>query len=132
MHWFEYALRDFANTERWASAGSTILLHDCLPVSRVAAERECRSMLWVGDVWKVVDCLREYRPDLSVRIVPTPPSGLVVVRKLDPSSTVLWERMDEIRSRYAELTYPYEPEEWAQHYPLVENSEAGVREALGL
>lgn len=132
MHLFECALRDFTNSERWASRNSTILLHDCLPVSSVAAERQCRSTLWVGDVWKLLDCLRDYRPDLSVRIVPTAPSGLAVVRGLDPSSNVLSEKMTEILPRYQNDGRPPDPSTWATRYRLVDNTEAGVREALGL
>ncbi len=29
-----------------------------------------------GDVWKVVRCLREYRPDLDVFTIATAPTGL--------------------------------------------------------
>lgn len=132
MHWFEYAVRDFANAERWASESSVIVLHDCLPVSRVAASRDRASTFWVGDVWKALECLLEYRKDLLVRIVPTPPSGLVVVRRLDPGSQVLRDKGSEIEARYRDATYPYEPGEWPERYVFVENTEAGVASALGV
>ena len=44
---------------------------------------------WTGDVWKLVPILRRFRPDLQVDCVNCPPTGLVVVSKLDRSSTVL-------------------------------------------
>jgi len=31
MHWFEFLLRDFINTERHCAPGSAIVMHDCLP-----------------------------------------------------------------------------------------------------
>jgi hypothetical protein len=131
MHWFEYALRDFVNVERWSSKDGTIVLHDCLPVSKVAALRERASTFWVGDVWKVLEVLLDYRPDLRVRVVPAAPSGLVVVRGLDPESTVISRAMDEILSRYAPLSYPHVPGEWPERYGVVTNDEAGLARALG-
>jgi hypothetical protein len=130
MHLFEYALRDFANAERWSSPSSTIVLHDCLPVSRKAALRERDSTFWVGDVWKVVEVLLDHRPDLRVFMVPTAPSGLVIVRGLDPDSSVLFARYDEIVSRYRELPYPSSDGTWPSRYQVVKNSEEGVRQAI--
>ena len=96
MHWFEYALRDFMNVEAWSQPSGVIVLHDCLPVFPLTASRERRTKFWVGDVWKVVQILSEFRPDLSVKVIATAPSGLCVVRRLDPGSSVLAQRFDEI------------------------------------
>jgi hypothetical protein len=41
MHHFEFALRDFANTERHCTPQSTILIHDTYPLNRV--HRRARS-----------------------------------------------------------------------------------------
>jgi hypothetical protein len=130
MHWFEYALRDFANAERWSGPASTIVMHDCLPVLPVAASRERATSFWVGDVWKVLEALLEYRPELRISVVPTAPSGLVVVRGLDPESTVLFSKHDEIVSRYRPLEYPSSHGEWPARYRIVQNSEQGLKEAL--
>jgi hypothetical protein len=130
MHWFEYALRDFANAERWARPNGTILLHDCLPVAKVAALRERASTFWVGDVWKVLEILIEHRPDLRVTVIPTPPSGLVVVKGLDPSSTTLFDRMQAIVEDYRDRPYPHSPGQWPARYSIVENDAAGVAAAL--
>lgn len=130
MHWFEYALRDFVNAERWASEGGVIVLHDCLPVSTVAARRQRASTFWVGDVWKVLEVLLDRRPDLQIRVVPTAPSGLVVVRGLDPASTILSRAMDEIVVRYGPIEYPHTPGEWPERYRVVTNDEAGLALAL--
>jgi len=132
MHWFEYAVRDFAHAEQWATEDSVILVHDCLAVTRVAAARDRVSTFWVGDVWKALECLLDYRPDLVVHIVPTAPSGLVVVRGLDPKSRVLFDRADEITAKYRDAEYPYDPGAWPERLGLVENDEGGLARALGV
>ena len=130
MHWFEYALRDFMHVEAWSQPHGCIVLHDCLPLLPVTASRERRTKFWVGDVWKVVSILREYRPDLRVKIVATAPSGLCVVRGLDPASRVLSERLPEIIERYRSLEYPAQPLQTPDGFELLPANEAGVREAL--
>ncbi|HTV21265.1 MAG TPA: class I SAM-dependent methyltransferase, partial [Polyangiaceae bacterium] len=132
MHWFEYALRDFCNVERWCAPSSTIILHDCLPVAGIAASRERRTTFWVGDTWKALECLLHERPDLAISIVPCHPSGLVVVQNLDPTSTVLSSRLDALTARYQPLAYPYEPGVLPGHYPIVPNTEAHVARWVGL
>lgn len=132
MHWFEFAVRDFAHVERWASKASVIVLHDCLPVSRVAAERNRVSTFWVGDVWKALECLLDYRPDLAIHVVPTAPSGLVIVRRLDSGSRLLTDQARSIDERYRDAAYPHEPGAWPDRYRIVENSEVGLARALGV
>jgi hypothetical protein len=131
MHWFEHALRDFAGAERLSAKGGTIVLHDCLPVTEVAARRERLSTFWVGDTWKALECLLDSRPDLRIRVVPAWPSGLVVVQNLDPASTVLAEGMDALVARYREREYGHLQGRWPARYGVVSNDEAGLREALG-
>ncbi|HYQ15864.1 MAG TPA: class I SAM-dependent methyltransferase, partial [Polyangiaceae bacterium] len=130
MHWFEYALRDFINVEAWSTPASVVVLHDCLPLFPLTASRERRTKFWVGDVWKLVGILRRYRPDLRVKIVATAPSGLCVVRGLDPSSRVLREQLDDIVARYRDLPYPAQALETPEGFELVPANEAGLREAL--
>lgn len=130
MHWFEYALRDFINAEGWSQPAGTIVLHDCLPVFPLTASRERRTKFWVGDVWKVVQVLREHRPELRVKIVATAPSGLCVIRGLDPTSRVLRDRLDAIVERYRDATYPARALETPPGFELVPASDGGLREAL--
>ncbi len=130
MHWFEYALRDFINVEAWSEPNGTIVLHDCLPIFPLTASRERRTKFWVGDVWKVVVILRELRPELSVKVVATAPSGLCVVRGLDPKSGVLRERLAEVTARYRDAPYPVGALETPPGFTLVAPSEAGLRDAL--
>ena len=105
MHQFEFALRDFINVEELCSPQSTILIHDCYPLTRLTAERERQTDFWSGDIWRLVLILRKYRPDLSVNVIATAPTGLTVVRGLDPESNALAERYDDIVSEYLALDY---------------------------
>lgn len=131
MHWFEYALRDFCNVERWCGPRSTIILHDCLPVAAIAASRERQTTFWVGDTWKALDCLLHERRDLQITVVPCHPSGLVVIQGLDPTSTALGSKLDALSARYLPLPYPYEPGVVPGHYPVIPNTEAHVARLLG-
>jgi hypothetical protein len=123
-------LRDFVHVEAWSSPNTVVLLHDCLPVCEAAAARQRISKFWVGDVWKALEILREMRPDLRITVIPTPPSGLVVIRGLDASSRVLSESMSQLVARFADRTYPHHYGNWRGVYPLVENGPIGIEQAL--
>jgi hypothetical protein len=97
-HAFDFALRDFRNLERNSHTSSVILFHDCYP-------RNVEKQHLAADVWKLALALRDYRPDLDLRTVDTPPTGLGLVRGLDPSNTVLWDKYDEILERYRDLDF---------------------------
>jgi Methyltransferase domain/Tetratricopeptide repeat len=105
MHQFEFALRDFINVEKYSSARSTVLIHDCYPLTRITAERERQTLFWTGDIWRLILILRKYRPDLSVNVIGAWPTGLGIVRQLDPGSTVLAEHMQEILEEYLGMDY---------------------------
>ena len=105
MHHFEFALRDFINVEKFCTPKSTILIHDCFPLDRATSERERQTNFWSGDIWRTVLALRRYRPELEVHTIATPPTGLGIVRGLDPGSRVLQENLDEIVSEYLALDY---------------------------
>lgn len=122
-HWFDYALRDFSAVEAWCAPGSTVVLHDCLPVAKAAATRQRQTRFWVGDTWKALQCLLGERPDLQVSLVPCYPSGLVIVRRLDPESRVLPGKLDELVARYLPLDYPYPIGTLPPSVPIVPNQE---------
>lgn len=109
MHRFEFLLRDFINTERHMEAGGMILLHDCLPINAEMTERERNGKArrdgkyrahWTGDVWKMIPVLQAYRPDLAVACLDCTPTGLAVIRNLDPGSTALQDNYEEIVERF--------------------------------
>jgi len=105
MHHFEFALRDFMNLERSSNSGTTILVHDCLPIDEVTAARERSTNVWSGDVWRLIVLLRQWRPDLEVAVVDSAPTGLGLIRGLDPTSTVLGDHYDKIVGQY--LAVPF-------------------------
>src|SRR5688572_20908715 len=105
MHHFEYALRDFINLERCAAPGATILVHDCFPHDRLTAQRERVMTFWSGDVWKLVVLLKQYRPDLSIHTIAAPPTGLCLIRRLDPSSTFLADNLARLIDEHLRLDY---------------------------
>ncbi len=105
MHLFEFALRDFRNIERNAATTSTVMVHDCFPLDAASATRERGGDTWTGDTWKLVPCLRELRPDLEIITVAVKPSGLTIIRGLDPTSTVLWDRYDEALARFGNMKF---------------------------
>lgn len=106
LHLFEQVLKDFINLERYARKDSVILIHDCLPIAPIVAERNRCTGFWTGDVWRIIPCLKTFRPDLKIMTIPTKPSGLGVVTNLDASSTVLSDHYDDIVRYYLSLHCP--------------------------
>ncbi|HHO76806.1 MAG TPA: class I SAM-dependent methyltransferase [Deltaproteobacteria bacterium] len=109
LHIYEQIFKDFINIEKYSDKKTVVLIHDCLPVNRSVAARSSTSRFWCGDVWKIIPCLSKYRPDLNIRIIPTPPSGLGMITSLDSGSRILAENFDRITAEYhdKELDYDY-------------------------
>lgn len=105
MHHFECALRDFIHIEKICTPQSTILIHDCCPFDRVTAQRERQTTFWSGDIWKLVLLLKKYRPDLRLHTIAIAPTGLGVVRGLDPSSRVLERSFEAVVAEFMALDY---------------------------
>jgi hypothetical protein len=110
MHRFEFLLRDLIGAESACHPRSLILLHDCVPLNpRMAlrrwlpggpAEKETAGF-WTGDVWKLLPILRKYRPDLRIHVLDCPPTGLVAITRVDPTSRVLTDHYYEIIDQHA-------------------------------
>lgn len=103
LHQFEFLLRDFYHAEAVSDPNGLIILHDCMPLTPemmtrdgMAERTDPYKAMWTGDVWKIVPILRQHRPDLDVVLVDCPPTGLVCVTGLDPTSRVLSERYRDI------------------------------------
>jgi hypothetical protein len=96
MHLVEYALRDFINVERNSDWTSVVVFDDIFPADAEMAARRRRTVRWTGDVYKILEILARHRPDLICLRVDTEPTGLLLVLGLDPQSTVLDDRFDEI------------------------------------
>jgi hypothetical protein len=86
MHLVEFALRDFANLEQYAGRNTVICFDDVLPYDTAIATRHMLPGDWTGDVWKVIDLLDAYRPDLKYLLVNTQPTGTLVVYGFDPNT----------------------------------------------
>ena len=105
LHIYEQVLRDFINLEKNAAPDSIIMIHDCLPLDRRTSERQRSTIFWSGDVWKIIPCLKQERPDLSIFTVPTYPAGLCFVTGLDCNSRLLKNNYDAIVEQYSPLDY---------------------------
>ena len=130
MHHFEYALRDFINVERACSASSVILMHDCYPLDERTAQREQVTGFWSGDIWRLMLLLRTERPDLVVRTIATPPTGLGIVLNPDPNSHVLADRLDGLIAEYLARDFGVLGEAKPQALGLLENRWSAIRELL--
>lgn len=100
LHIFEFALRDFINTERLSAPSSVIVFDDMLPRTVGEAARDRFTDQWAGDVYKLITVLERYRPDLVVVAVDTLPTGLLLVLGADPTNTVLKDKYDEILAEF--------------------------------
>ena len=131
MHLFGFALRDFVNIERYCGRRSICLVHDCFPLDERTAGLDRATRFWSGDVWKLILCLKKYRPDLEVHTIAAAPTGLAVIRGLDPGSTILRDRMDRICEEFADLPYSVLRDDKNRKLNLVRNDWPTVRALLG-
>jgi hypothetical protein len=115
MHLFEFALRDFLNAEALAGPNSLVAVHDCLPESATTSSRTRTTDLWTGDIWKLVLCLLDHRPDLELSVVDAPPSGLFLINNLNPQNRVLRDDYERIAQQYLPLTFT----DWQSRLPEV-------------
>jgi Methyltransferase domain len=130
MHHFEYALRDFINIERCCSRASVILIHDCYPLDERTAQRGQVTGFWSGDIWRLMLLLRTHRPDLVVRTIATPPTGLGIVMNPDPASQVLADRLDELIAEYLAKDFSVLATSKAEALGLIENRWPVIRALL--
>ena len=130
MHHFEYALRDFVNVERAASRASVILMHDCYPLDERTARREQVTGFWSGDIWRLLLLLRERRPDLTVRTIATPPTGLGIVLNPDPASRVLADNLDALTREYLARDFSVLAGRQSEALGLLENRWPAIRALL--
>jgi SAM-dependent methyltransferase len=109
MHLFEFALRDFMNIERIAQPHATVVIDDIFPNHPKQANRERQTRVWTGDVWKLLEILREYRKDLTIRCINTVPTGLAVITGLNPKDRTLWQQYNPIVRKFMDIGEPLEP-----------------------
>lgn len=105
LHTYDQALRDFINLEKISSPESVIMLHDCIPLDEISASNPRSSHFYTGDVWKTLLIIVRNRPDLRICIVPTWPSGLVLISGLNSKSGVLNEKFSTLVDQYRSLPF---------------------------
>jgi len=105
MHRFEFALRDFMNIEALCTPESTILVHDVYPLDERTAARDRVTDFWSGDIWRLVLLLRKHRPDLAVHTIGAVPTGLAMVRNLDPQSRYIRDHLDALIAEYLAVDF---------------------------
>lgn len=131
MHLFEFLLRDFINTESHCAPNSVIAMHDCIPITEIAAAREWdkkNTSEWTGDVWKLVPILQKYRPDLDISVIDCPPSGLTVITKLDPSNTVLKDNYTKIVAEFMDVSlFAYKTKRLLEQLNIIDSRSDHVR-----
>jgi len=96
MHLFEYALRDFMHVEAISGPDTIVVIDDILPNMVQQAYRDRETIYWTGDVWKLYAALKKYRPDLSLILLDTRPTGLLLITGLDSKNTILWDQYNTI------------------------------------
>lgn len=104
MHLFEFVLRDFMNLEKRSRSESIIVVDDIFPGSVEEAARSRSTLYWTGDVWKFIEILRQYRPDLDIRMLDAEPTGLAVISGLNRNDRVLLAAYDDIVDRFSGMT----------------------------
>jgi hypothetical protein len=87
-------------------------------------------VFWTGDVWKLIVCLRQYRPDLEIAVVDVPPTGLGIVTRLDPASSVLRDRQGELLERFVNMDYSALEGDARARLGVIDNDWNLVRQAL--
>ena len=80
-------------------------MHDTVPLDEATQNRARDTVFHTGDVWKIVPCLKYYRPDLTIVTVITPPTGLTLVTGLDAASKVLAGSYEEAVERFAKVPF---------------------------
>lgn len=131
MHRFEFALRDFMNLEPYCSRDSTILVHDCYPLDAATAARERATIFWSGDIWRLVLALKQHRPDLSIHTVAAAPTGLAVIRNLDPASRILAGDLERICDEFLAVEFEAIAGSKAERLNLFPNDWDRVKQLLG-
>jgi predicted O-methyltransferase YrrM len=113
LHSYEQTLRDVLNSLKYLRPGGVIVVHDCNPLTELAAtpaeavpdipkDTPGWPGAWYGDVWKAIVHLRSMHPELDTVVLDCD-AGVGVVRR-KPASKTLRLVGNQIREmRYADL-----------------------------
>lgn len=104
-HLFDRILVDLLRIERHLSKNSIAVIQDTVPQDDIASGRKETQPFWCGDAWKIVPCLKKYRPALSVFTVEAMPTGITIVTGFDAESDVLQNNFDTIVQEFKKWDY---------------------------
>jgi len=127
---FESAYDLFAALEAVSTKDAILVLNGTLPPDAVAGDPERQSTFWVGDQWKLVPCLMEVRPELTIFTVPVYPAGLTFITGLRRRSKKLGKHRDDNIAAFTETPVP-SPEDWKKVFNLGSENWSAIRRRLG-
>ena len=81
-------------------------------------------------MWRVIPALKKYRPDLRIHTIAAFPTGLCVVRGLDPASRVIAENYDAIAKEFLALDYSALEPDKAKFLNVFPNDWERIKEIL--
>ena len=105
------------------------VIHDCIPFDRNTSTRKI-TPFWSGDVWKVIYCLKKYRPDLNCHTIATSPTGLGLITGLNPESTTLDDKYYEIVSEFLDMTYDDVAKDFKRSLNIIDNDWSIIKKHL--
>jgi len=118
MHLFEFVLRDFINIEAYSCGSTVVVIDDIFPNHVLQASRKRISKVWTGDVWKIIPCLKKFRPDLNIVMLDCIPTGLLVITGLNKQNTTLLSQYNYIVKEFTQLLIE------SPHRLIIERNEA--------
>jgi hypothetical protein len=129
MPLLEYLLRDLIHAEALAHSKALIMVPGILPPDPAQATRRRTGPDWNGDIWKLPEILQTHRPDLGLLLLDVLPNGLLLITGLDPTSTILRDKTQEILSAYQSVEMV--PEKVSGRSGAVVPEEGVIRGFLG-
>jgi glycosyltransferase involved in cell wall biosynthesis len=105
MHLFDFVLNEFLRCEVMSQANTIFLIHDCIPLDEITSSRNRTTSWWTGDVWKAVLCLKKWRPDLLIATLDCYPTGLGMIRNVNPKSPYAEHMRNNLNSICEEMRY---------------------------
>ena len=130
LHQFEQAIDDIFHLELYAQPESIIVIHDTIPLDEKTSSRQRNTMFHTGDIWKVIPFLKHYRPDLELVTIRTGPSGLTLIRQLNPA----WKRSRDVEAeaidQFRNLSWEYFKQHRDEFLETIPNQRSAVAEWL--
>ncbi len=87
LHLYEQAAKDIVNSWNTLKVGGFIVIHDCIPLSKIMADRSMETARkagsnWNGDVFRAIKWFKDTYPDVLLKILFID-NGLGIIHKQD-------------------------------------------------